>query len=141
MATERYYSCKCEELTYPANLFDALLDFSKAAPSCKKCGRKELHVVFHFGLEGGNPDCKVLAVYIPRRLGSWRRKDHAKVTFVPFLVILKNDDGAKTCWLPYWHVVERKGKRERKYGQWAPYVNQTEFVSLLEKARKAGHLL
>jgi hypothetical protein len=72
MATERYYTCKCSR-DGAGRLFDALLKFSQAPPPvCEKCGRiPELHVVFHFGLNAGVRDCKVLGVLLPRRRASW----------------------------------------------------------------------
>jgi hypothetical protein len=142
MATERYFTCnKCSRRSYPTHLFDALVSVSRETQPCDDCGEAtDLHVVFHFGLEAGDPDCKVLAVFVPSEPSTWRRRDKAKVTFFPLLVILERD-GSKTYWLPYWHIVEIKGKKERKYGQWAPFMDQSEFGNLLAQARKAGYIV
>ena len=143
MATERYYTCKCTDRSYPGSLFDALVSFSAGNPTCADCGRrKNLHLVFEFGLGAGCRHCKVLAAFLPQELCSWKADDGDKVTFYPFLVILATDDGDRSCWLPYWHVAEgRRRTRKTKYGQWAPFINQAEFRSLLTQARKAGYRL
>lgn len=135
MATQRYYSCGCgKQRFWP--LFDALREFQSEGPYiCDSCGeRKELHLVFPFGLGAAASHCTVEAVFLPRRLERWMHRKQ-KVTFFPFLVIL-NKVGGTACWLPYWHI---EGKK-KKYGQWAPYMGTTPFRDLLTQARKAGYL-
>lgn len=143
MATERYYTCECCDRSYPGSLFDALVNFSMGNPICSDCGsQRALHLVFEFGLGAGYRHCKVLAAFLPRERCSWKVRNGGKVTFYPFLVIVETDDGDQSCWLPYWHVAESKRKpRKTKYGQWAPFLNQSEFKSLLKQARKAGYHL
>jgi hypothetical protein len=137
MATGRYYGCKCGQRRCVSPLFDALRSFQETQ-TCKACGRaKELHLVFPFGLGLGKTRCRILDVFLPRRLETWRdRRDGKKVTFFPFLVILKREHRKQACWLPYWHL--KKGRK--KYGQWAPFMDEPLFRDLLAQAHRAGYL-
>ena len=142
VATESYYTCECRARSYPSNLFESLIGFAKENPPCTDCKkRKDLHLVFEFGLGVGRCHCKVLAAFLPQDLCSWK-DGNDRVTFYPFLVIVETDDGDRSCWLPYWHIAESQcGNRKTKYGQWAPFMNQAEFRSLLTQARQAGYRL
>jgi hypothetical protein len=103
-------------------------------------GANELHVVLDFGLEAGNPDCKVLHVFLPRELVTWELAEGKKVTFHPFLVILQRmGDERNSAWLPYWHIVEGGGVTQRKYGQWAPFMDDPQFGDLVAQAREHGY--
>ena len=136
MATKRYYSCGCGPKRC-WSLFDALRDFkSRDTQKCKVCGKRaELHLVLPFGLGAGSPDCTVFSVFAPSELEYWLDKDGKRVTFFPFLVILKRNNKL-ACWQPYWHVKYNK----KKYGQWASFMSKTIFQDLLLQARKAGYL-
>lgn len=144
MATKRYYGCaKCPQQTYPPNLFDALLDLSNGLVSnCAACGGfKELHLVFDFGLDAGSAECKVLHAFLPLDLVSWNQEDGKQVTFYPFLVVMERTDvKGRAFWLPYWHTVEGMAKKGRKYGQWAPFMDEPLFKSLVAQAREKGCL-
>ena len=144
MATKRYYSCaKCPQRTYQRNLFDALLDLSRGLVSnCAACGGSaELHLLFDFGLGASSVECKVLHAFLPSDLVSWKQKDGEWVTFYPFLVVMERTDVKdRAFWLPYWHTVEGTGMKKRKYGQWAPFMDEPLFKSLLAQAREKGCL-
>ncbi len=143
MATERYYVCvQCHERRNQPHLFEGLREISTSVPRCKACGgTAELHLVFNFGLEAGSAECKVLHAFLPRDLEVWQQKDGKWVTFYPFLVVMeRTDKKAQAFWLPYWHEVEGAGTRKRKYGQWAPFVDEPLFKSLVAQAREKGYL-
>ena len=130
--TFRDYVCiKCANETRAGNLFDALRNFRDGTPNCEKCGGlTELYLRFPFELGIGRTTCRVLDVFVPARPARWN-----SVTFYPFLVILRR--GRTTaCWLPYWHLHGAK----RKYGQWAPLMNESIFRNLLSQAKKKGYL-
>jgi hypothetical protein len=138
MATGKYYLCKnCQRRTFPPRLFDALLDFSRSTPKCGACGaERELHVVLPFGLGAGSPDCRVLSAFLPREPVSWEHQ-RKKVTFYPFLVVVQRaGDKGQSFWLPYWHV---HGER-RKYGQYAPFMDDPQFANLVKQAQQKGYL-
>jgi hypothetical protein len=108
---------------------------------CGSCGEKTtLQLKFAFGLDATDAEAEVRAVFRPRRLESWRNKKREKVTFVPFLVILRRGNRKDAAWLPYWHLVEKGKRRATKYGQWAPFMDAHLFEDLLSQARKAGYL-
>jgi hypothetical protein len=141
MATERYFVCKCPQPTPAGRLFDALRDIAEGRDlTCLRCETsKELHLVFQFGLEGGSPECRVLAVFSPTGPGAtWETAEGETVTFFPFLVVLESNE--QHVWLPYWHTVEKSGSLQRKYGQWAPFMSPETFRSLLAQARRRGYL-
>lgn len=139
MATDKYYFCtKCQQRTSTPKLLDTLLDFSRSesAPKCNACSQEqEFHVVLPFGLSAGTTDCKVLSVFLPRELVSWEHKKE-KVTFYPFLVVLQRvgKDGY-SAWLPYWHLHGNK----RKYGQYAPFMDDPQFIDLVKQAQQKGY--
>ena|SRR5579872_600224 len=142
MATERYFTCECSGRDYCGELFAALHNLAASREStCPQCGAvKQLHLVFQFGLEAGNMACKVLAVFSPTASrGTWQKMAGEIVTFFPFLVVLESDEGQK-IWLPYWHTVEKAGHVEKKYGQWAPFLDHDTFRDLLDQAQREGYL-
>jgi hypothetical protein len=141
MATERYFTCKCSAPDYCGELFEALHNLAKLPESiCPRCGEaKQLHLIFQFGLGAGSPDCKVLAVFSPEEGVSWQTDEGETVTFYPFLVVLESDERQK-IWLPYWHTVEKAGHVQKKYGQWAPFLDDDAFRSLYAQAQRRGYL-
>ncbi len=142
MATERYFICNCLQRGYCAELFGALRDLAELREStCPICGAtKQLHLIFQFGLDVGSLDCKVLAVFSPAgEGGKWQKKTGEIATFFPFLVVLESDEGQK-IWLPYWHTVEKAGHVQKKYGQWAPFIDDDAFRSLVAQAQRSGYL-
>lgn len=139
MATGKYYFCEtCQRRSATPRLLDTLRDFSEAnsAPPCHACGQEqELHVVLPFGLSAGMADCKVLSAFLPRELLSWEHEEE-KVTFFPFLVVLQRaGDDSYSAWLPYWHL---HGNR-RKYGQYAPFMDDPQFIDLVRQAQQRGY--
>jgi hypothetical protein len=97
----------------------------------------ELRLSFDLGLNAPNPPCVLRDCFVPRELESWKEKDGSPVTFYPFLVIL-NRGRRLAAWLPYWHVVERKKREIKKYGQWAPLMDFKLFSDLLAQARSSS---
>jgi hypothetical protein len=141
MATERYFVCKCQQPSAAVRLFDALRDIATGHDrTCPKCETlRELHLVFNFGLEGGSPECRVLAVFAPTGPGAtWPTAKGETVTFFPLLVVLESDE--QHIWLPYWHTVEKSGELRLKYGQWAPFMSAGTFRNLLDQAHQRGYL-
>jgi DNA-directed RNA polymerase subunit RPC12/RpoP len=145
MASKVYYGCvKCQQQTPAGNLFDALLEISKGVESrCATCGEeRQLHKIFDFGLGALRPDFKLLHAVCPREneLVAWEQ-DGGWITFYPFLVIMESvDEKSRAFWLPYWHIVDRGGTKQRKYGQFAPFLEEPIFKSLLAQAREKGYL-
>lgn len=93
---------------------------------------------FDFGLDAEKSRCKVLDAFIPAndKPDQWS-SDGGNVTFYPFLVILEGTEKpGRSIWLPYWHTVEGK----RKYGQWAPHMDDFVFIDLINQAREKGYL-
>lgn len=139
MATGKYYFCeKCQRRTTTPRLFDTLRDFShsKSAPKCNACGQEQqLHVVLPFGLSAGTADCKALSAFLPSELLSWEHNGE-RVTFYPFLVVLQRaGDTSYSAWLPYWHLHGNK----RKYGQYAPFMDDPQFMDLVRQAQQRGY--
>jgi hypothetical protein len=63
------------------------------------------------------------------------------VTFYPFLVVLQRHGREHAAWLPYWHTIEKHGRKPtQKYGQWAPFMDFGLFADLLTQARAKGYL-
>jgi hypothetical protein len=62
------------------------------------------------------------------------------VTFYPFLVVTRQIGGGACVWLPYWHVVAGGSTSQRKYGQWAPFMDEDLFTDLMRQARHSGRL-
>lgn len=142
MATERLLICQCEKPKRAQKLFETFHHLAKRGdlPVCRDCkNRPHLRLTFPFELGAGSRTCEVLAAFLPRRLESWREAKTKKlVTFFPFLVVLKQENGKRTFWLPYWHEIKKHGKPRHKYGQWAPFMSESLFISLVSQARKAG---
>lgn len=145
MATDRYYVCtKCKSEEWIDTLFDALFDFSKnKTRKCQSCMKDmEMKLTFDFGLGAEPSPCKILAVFLPEKIIKWHDEKKNLVKFYPFLVIAESiDEGYNSAWLPYWHIVEKKGQIiEKKYGQWAPFMDIKSYKSLLNNAKKKGFL-
>jgi hypothetical protein len=85
-------------------------------------------------------NAEVLASFYPHQLERWCDSGGRKVTFYPFLIVTKREERDQAVWLPYWHVVRNGEKVNRKYGQWAPFMDMKLFEDLLSKARDAGYL-
>jgi hypothetical protein len=112
-------------------MFDALEYFNAGTRTCDKCGRRtELILYFDFGKRVGRTKCKVLDVFRPARRTKWDG-----VTFHPFLVVLRRGR-TLAYWLPYWHT--ERGKKY--YGQWAAFLGEPMFRSLLLQAKNKGYL-
>jgi hypothetical protein len=142
MATQRSLVCRCKTPKHPSSLFGVLFTRATRADHavCETCsGPQRLWLTFDFALGAGSRTCEVLAAFLPQRRASWP-DDGGKITFHPFLVVLRQGNGKRTYWLPYWHEVEKRGEVRLKYGQWAPYMDERLFVSLIGKARRAGYL-
>lgn len=143
MATDQYYSCQCaHRQRIFSQLFDALRNIANSQkPECNKCGMaKELDLTFHFSRKGGDPECRVLAVYSPiPPAPSWDDAGET-ITFHPFLVILDDRDEGPRVWLPYWHTKEKEGKTRRMYGQFAPFLSHGALKNLLAQAHRDGYL-
>ncbi|OGJ85098.1 MAG: hypothetical protein A2268_16410 [Candidatus Raymondbacteria bacterium RifOxyA12_full_50_37] len=145
MATDRYLVCpKCNEKKWVFSLFDALLNLSKNEPSrCEKCKEtSDLLLTFHFGVGAGDQKCQVLDCFLPDKRSFWKENE-STVEFYPFMVILQLIEPKEkeiSIWLPYWHMVTNKAKKvEKKYGQWAPFIDVNSFRTMLKKARKNGY--
>ena len=130
--TWRDYVCnECHHKKRAGKLFDALKNFRTRIEQCPNCAHAmELLLYFDFGLDGGRTRCKVLEVFLPKRLTRWN-----SVVFYPFLVVLKRGR-TQAFWLPYWHVEAGK----LKYGQWAPFMDESLFKDLLLQAQQRGYL-
>src|ERR1700733_3358436 len=145
MATERYNVCSarsCGNKEWVAGLFDALRDIQRGRLQCSKCGKKS-HLELEFGFDLGKSlhRCKVLDVFLPKRIEKWPRGKFER-SFYPFLVIVKStDEGYRSMWLPYWHIDKNQKTRKtfRKYGQWASFISERPFVSLIGQARAKGY--
>jgi len=128
-----------------STLFEDLL--AKALGETRQCTEchahhVELRLKFSFGLNASDPECTVRDCFMPRHPERWRDADGKEVTFHPFLVVLQRHGREQAAWLPYWHTVERPGrKRAQKYGQWAPLMDFSLFEDLLSQARAKGYLL
>lgn len=139
MATKRIWECEsCKDKRHAGSMFDALRDFSRSrkCPECKAAHR-ELRLIFDFGLNASHSNCTVLASFSHRTPQSWTDKDGSKVEFYPFLVILKRHGRQEAVWMPYWHLVHKKKRVIKKYGQWAPFMDMNLYKDLLKQAKKA----
>jgi hypothetical protein len=109
---------------------------------CSKCSAKtHLELEFGFGLGAHPHKCKVLAAFLPERLdNSWPEGGFTR-SFYPFLVIVKSiDESYRSVWLPYWHIDKpKRGKSIYKYGQWASFISERPFASLVRQARAKGY--
>lgn len=139
MATERTWECKSCKDKRPANsMYDALRDFSTSR-KCPECGaaRRDLRLIFDFGLNASHSDCTVLASFSHKKPQKWKDKDGSRVEFYPFLVILQRHGRQKAVWMPYWHLVHKKNRVIKKYGQWAPFMDMALYKNLLKQAKRA----
>ena len=142
MATKRIWECKsCKDTHSAGSMFDALRDFSKSrkCPECKM-GTRNLRLIFDFGLNASHSNCSVLASFSHKNPISWKDKDGSKVEFFPFLVILHRHGKEKAVWMPYWHLVHKKKRTIKKYGQWAPFMDLKLYKNLLHQAQHSGFL-
>ena len=142
MATIRQYICKKCPPRHAGSLFDALLIKASGKPvKCRRCGTpyESLRLKFDFGLGGTNSECTVLDCFTPGRIERWPDGKRGEVSFYPFLVIVKRHGRENAVWLPYWHLVKRGKKVIKKYGQWAPFMDNHLFQDLLQQARRRGY--
>ena len=142
MGTGRYIECtKCDNWSYPESLFLALREIAESGSStpCGCGARTELHLDFNFATDGSGPrQCVVRNAFLPKRRPSWKQGNQI-VEFFPFLVFLEQRKPyGRAVWLPYWHVKRSKAKRTTLFGQWAPFMGQDLYRSLLRQARAAG---
>jgi hypothetical protein len=145
MATERYYCCSnCKAKTLIDKwLYDALLDNTKGVfHACDVCSNPcTIELNFNFGLGAGPLACKVLASFLPEKIRKWLDEDGKRVEFYPFMVVVEEiEEGNYLIWLAYWHIKYHDWGIERKYGQWAPLIDEELYSSLLNKAKAAGYL-
>lgn len=147
MATEKYNVCSvrsCGHREWVARLFDALNDISKGKKSkCSECGGKSyLELEFDFSRGKYPHQCKVLDAFLPK-IDKWTdgKGNKFERSFYPFLVIVQSiDEGYRSVWLPYWHIdKDRRGKLFYKYGQWASFIRERRFASLVSQARAKGY--
>jgi len=123
-------------------MFEALRNIANDSRlACPLCGADcHLEFEFQFALAVGNYRYRVLAAFVPERSVSWNTSVGDDVVFWPFLVILNNPSEGNSVWLPYWHEVKSpSGAVHNRYGQWAPFMNQASFASLLAQARAKGY--
>lgn len=144
MATERHWICStCDSREWAGRLFDVLREVSAGAQSpCATCGAvRTLELVLPFGVGAGPHRGKVLDVFLPEDIRSWRDEKNNLVEYFPFLVMVESlAEGYVSAWMPYWHLVTDGGGRiERKYGQWAPFMDLESFANLVLKARTKGY--
>lgn len=142
---ERYYVCEvCQTRTWILTLFDSFYDHANGrGQACECCSSpKNIELTFHFAMGAGSHPCKVLATFLPDQIARWPNEKGGTVEFYPFLVVVESiEEGFSSVWLPYWHIVKHKdGTIEKKFGQFAPFVESEAFSSLAAKARKAGFL-
>ena len=144
MATSRYHVCVgCSHRQSVPRLFDALRHQASATHSpCNHCEQSTyLELSFQFRLDAGDHPCKVIAAFLPETIANWKQEsDGSLVEFFPFLVIVESlEDGCKSIWLPYWHLVKHQdGTVKTKYGQWAPFIAADSYRSMTQQARAAG---
>jgi hypothetical protein len=98
---------------------------------------------FEFDLGKSSHLCKVLDVFLPKKIDHWKRGKSVR-WFYPFLVVVESidkRDNYRSIWLPYWHVDKNKktGKQLKKYGQWASFVWEEPFISLIRQAKAKGY--
>jgi hypothetical protein len=143
VATGKYNVCNRGHREWvEITLFDALCDIQQGkARYCKCGGRSHLELTFEFGRGKYPHKCKVLAAFLPKRLDNSWVEGKFQRSFYPFLVIVKSiDESHRSIWLPYWHVDKpKKGASIPKYGQWASFVSERLFASLVRQARAKGY--
>lgn len=144
MATVREWVCRRGCRKHAGSLFSALLDLAREQQ--RNCATHELSQVlqlrFDFGLNAQHKISTVLGCFTPRRPPSWKGANGRPVQFFPFLVVVRRHGKREAAWLPYWHLVGTRGRKEpiKKYGQWAPYMDMHLFHDLLRQARSRGFL-
>jgi len=135
VAAQFFYCTECRKKhSTHQKLFDALYNFTKAAPEpCPECGHaRDLRLTLDFPLGAGDSEYKVVSALLPEKLESWLGEEEEEVTFYPFLVVLETSDRKQFCWMPYWHVT---GK-EARYGQHAICLEKRQFASLVEQVEE-----
>ena len=142
MSTIREWCCEgpCQPVK-AGPLFDALRSIAEGKVSDCPVHRTpyKLRLRFNFGLNGKDSDCTVLGAFKPGRPESWLGHKGATVRFFPFLVMLRRHGREQAVWLPYWHLVDSMDARPvKKYGQWAPFMDEHLFCELLAQARSKG---
>ena len=144
MATIREWYCEGSCRPVKAGpLFDVLLSVAQEGVD-RICPRKHptphrLRLGFNFGLNGKDSISTVLGAFIPRNPESWSGRNGTTVRFFPFLVVLRRHGREQAVWLPYWHLVDSMdGRTIKKYGQWAPFMDECHFHELLAQARSKG---
>ena len=139
MATARQLRCaKCNHQSVVPGLFKALESIAKGERStCPRCGETCcLNLRFDFDLGGDGAECTVLDCFMSSE--SWTDPSTGQqVVFHPFLVVTKFGTGKRGTWLPYWHLV---GNNPPRFGQWAPYMDESLFSNLLSQARAHGYV-
>jgi len=119
-----------------------LLDFHKGKKvRCPKCGGDtSLRLTFCFALSKEEYPVNVIDVFLPEKVDSWKNEGKS-IEFYPFMVIAENKKGGdRYVWLPYWHIVKNHNKTNKKYGQWAPFIDTESYNNMLSKAKKRGLL-
>jgi hypothetical protein len=93
-----------------------------------------IELIYNFGVDDEPRPCKVLASFMPDEIIGWDNQEGSKVEFYPFLIVVENIDTKESCiWSPYWHVFRHpNGTIERKYGQYASFVNIDSYLSTEE---------
>lgn len=145
--TDRNYFCiNCKKTrTWIGTLYDALFDNANGIlHTCDKCSNPlAIELKFYFKKGAGDRECKVLASFLPDNISRWKDENDNDIYFYPFMIIVEALEGGDlSFWLPYWHIVkDHNGKvLGRNYGQWAPFMDEGIFASLLDKAKIAGYL-
>lgn len=146
MATKRNWHCEkgCDPIK-AASLFDALLSIAEGTKL--DCPRhpgnlRNLKLEFPLGLGATDSSCTAARAFLPKELERWTdQRNGSEVCFYPFLVVLKRHAREHAAWLPYWHIVTYKnGRVKKKYGQWAPFMDEHLLYDLLKQARDQGFL-
>lgn len=144
MATHWWF--KCAHGTAPAwpsslfHTFERWVETRGAEWHCEQCGRPFdlwIQSPFAFGADG---TIRVIQIFAPTEPRTWEHEGRT-IKHHPFLVIgeTQGEPPVRTAWLPYWHT-DKGGKREVKYGQWAPHMDLDIFSELIDQARSEGLL-
>lgn len=144
MATVRFYNCKiCGRSPIRMSLFDTLHQHARQGPPvCSRCAKPStLQLKFAFGLDAADSDTTVRDCFVPQKLETWKNTDGHSVTFYPLLVVVHRHARRLAFGLSYWHVIDDGVKRTRKYGQWAPFMDEHLFRDLITQAQEKGHLM
>lgn len=146
MATDKTLDCRrCGSIPTPTSptLLDLLLSQANGKGlRCIRCGNEAtLSLGFAFALNTSDARCTVLDSFSPKKLESWNDTDGSKVTFYPFLVVVRRYNRGLATWMPYWHVIERGQRTNQKYGQFSPFMDFPLFSDLLSQARAKGYFM